>query len=94
MLASPVAQGTASNWCTCTRNLLACSPHPSWTRGVCVLATLFCAVAVQLWSLLYACIGAAAFVVWTEGGFSAQQGPLTLLGINMVLNLAWMPVRP
>ena len=49
---------------------------------------------MQLWSLLYACIGAAAFVVWTEGGFSAQQGPLTLLGINMVLNLAWMPVRP
>lgn len=51
-------------------------------------------LAAQLWSLLYACIGAAAFVVWTEGGFTAQQGPLTLLGINMVLNLAWMPVRP
>ena len=47
----------------------------------------------QLWSLLYALIGAAAFVVWTEGGFSAQQGALTLLGVNMVLNLAWMPVR-
>ncbi|KAK9841860.1 hypothetical protein WJX81_007821 [Elliptochloris bilobata] len=46
----------------------------------------------QLWSFLYACIGAAAFVVWTEGGFSAQQGSLTLLGINMVLNLAWMPI--
>ncbi len=48
---------------------------------------------VQLWSLLYGLIGAAAFVVWTEGGFSAQQGAITLLGVNMVLNLAWMPVR-
>ena len=62
--------------------------------ALCLLARLPYGGAVQLWSLLYACIGAAAFVVWTEGGFSAQQGPLTLLGINMVLNLAWMPVRP
>lgn len=42
---------------------------------------------------LYAFLGLASFVVWTQGGFAEQSGPLLLYAVNLVLNLAWMPVR-
>jgi len=61
--------------------------------SACLQTITTCRRRAQLWSLLYALIGASAFVIWTEGGFAAQQGPLALLGVNMVLNLAWMPAR-
>jgi hypothetical protein len=31
-------------------------------------------------------------VVWTQGGFAEQTGPLVLYAINLVLNLSWMPL--
>ena len=44
-------------------------------------------------SFLYVFLGLASFVVWTQGGFQEQGGNLALYAINLVLNLAWMPVR-
>jgi benzodiazapine receptor len=41
---------------------------------------------------LYVFLGLASFVVWTQGGFAEQTGPLVLYAINLVLNLAWMPI--
>lgn len=43
-------------------------------------------------SFLYVFLGLASFVVWTQGGFAEQTGPLVLYAINLVLNLSWMPV--
>ena len=37
-------------------------------------------------------LGLASFVVWTQGGFQEQTGPLVLYAVNLALNLAWMPV--
>lgn len=31
-------------------------------------------------------------MVWTHGGFEAQKLPLTLYGIQLLLNLAWNPL--
>jgi len=45
-------------------------------------------------SFLYVFIGLASFVVWSQGGFQEQTGPLALYAVNLVLNLAWMPVSP
>ncbi len=45
-------------------------------------------------SFLYVFLGLASFVVWTQGGFAEQTGPLILYAVNLVLNLAWMPVSP
>ena len=39
-------------------------------------------------------LGLASFVVWTQGGFQEQTGPLVLYAVNLALNLAWMPVSP
>jgi len=44
------------------------------------------------WSFLYVFLGLASFVVWTQGGFQEQGGNLALYAINLVLNLAWMPL--
>ncbi|BDA41099.1 probable translocator protein at N-terminal half [Coccomyxa sp. Obi] len=44
------------------------------------------------WSFLYVFLGLASFVVWTQGGFAEQTGPLVLYAINLVLNLSWMPI--
>jgi len=43
-------------------------------------------------SFLYVFLGLASFVVWTQGGFAEQSGPLILYAVNLVLNLSWMPV--
>ena len=43
-------------------------------------------------SFLYVFLGLASFVVWTQGGFQEQTGPLVLYAVNLALNLAWMPV--
>lgn len=43
-------------------------------------------------SFLYVFLGLASFVVWSQGGFAEQTGPLILYAVNLVLNLAWMPV--
>jgi len=44
------------------------------------------------WSFLYVFLGLASFVVWSQGGFQEQTGPLILYAVNLVLNLAWMPI--
>ncbi len=37
-------------------------------------------------------MGTAAWMVWTHGGFEARKLPLTLYGIQLLLNLAWNPL--
>ncbi|CAI5954080.1 unnamed protein product [Closterium sp. NIES-64] len=41
------------------------------------------------WSLLYPIMGVASFLVWREGGWAAQRGPLLLYGTQLLVNLAW-----
>ena len=42
-----------------------------------------------VWSALYFCMAVAARLVWRQGGFSGATLPLTLFGIQLVLNVAW-----
>ncbi|GJP73644.1 hypothetical protein CLOP_g4339 [Closterium sp. NIES-67] len=43
----------------------------------------------MMWSLLYPVMGVASFLVWREGGWAAQRGPLVLYGVQLLVNLAW-----
>ncbi|BDA46479.1 Translocator protein [Coccomyxa sp. Obi] len=45
-----------------------------------------------VWTTLYILMGTAAWMVWTHGGFEAQKLPLTLYGVQLLLNLAWNPL--
>jgi translocator protein len=42
-----------------------------------------------VWTVLYALIGIAAWLVWRQGGFSAARGALTLFLIQHALNALW-----
>jgi benzodiazapine receptor len=42
-----------------------------------------------VWTALYTAMGYASYLVWKEGGGSL---PLTLYGIQLVMNLAWSPL--
>ena len=41
------------------------------------------------WSVLYPLMGLASWLVWAEGGWAKQSHPLTIYGVQLVLNLAW-----
>lgn len=41
------------------------------------------------WSVLYPLMGLASWLVWAEGGFHKQTGPLTLYVTQLFLNLLW-----
>jgi tryptophan-rich sensory protein len=45
-----------------------------------------------VWTLLYAMLGVAAWLVWRRGGFRAQRRPLTAFLVQWVLNALWTPV--
>src|SRR5690606_9131068 len=49
---------------------------PSWLFG-------------PVWSVLYAMMGVAAWLVWREGGFRAARSALTLFLAQLALNALW-----
>jgi len=52
---------------------------PSWLFG-------------PVWTMLYATMAIAAWLVWKRGGFTAQRKPLTLFFVQLALNAAWTPI--
>lgn len=42
-----------------------------------------------VWSVLYALMGIAAWLVWREGGWRRQRGVLTLFVIQLAINALW-----
>ncbi|KAK9845319.1 hypothetical protein WJX81_003389 [Elliptochloris bilobata] len=46
----------------------------------------------QVWSIMYAFMGLAAWMVWTHGGWHDQKAALTLYAIQLALNCAWQPL--
>jgi benzodiazapine receptor len=54
---------------------------PSWTPPDAVFG--------PVWTALYILMAVAAWLVWKRGGWTAQRGPLTLWGVQLVLNSLW-----
>ena len=52
---------------------------PSWVFG-------------PVWTLLYAMMAVAAWLVWQRGGWKAQRGPLALYLVQWALNALWTPL--
>jgi translocator protein len=52
---------------------------PSWVFG-------------PAWTTLYVLMGVAAWLVWREGGWIAQSGPLGLFVVQWVFNAIWTPL--
>jgi translocator protein len=44
------------------------------------------------WTLLYAVMAVAAWLVWLEGGWRAQRGPLGFFLAQWLLNVLWTPL--
>lgn len=42
-----------------------------------------------VWSVLYALMGIAVWLVWREGGWRRQRGVLTLFVVQLALNALW-----
>lgn len=42
-----------------------------------------------VWTLLYALMAVAAWLVWRNSGLQRTHGALTLFGLQLLLNLAW-----
>jgi translocator protein len=42
-----------------------------------------------VWTTLFVLMGIAAWLVWKPAGFKAAEIPLTLFGVQLVLNVAW-----
>lgn len=45
-----------------------------------------------VWTTLYVMMAVAAWLVWRQGGFARQRGPLTLFFVQLALNAAWSPL--
>lgn len=45
-----------------------------------------------VWTLLYAAMGVASYLVWTQGGWARQSVPLTAYAIQLLLNFMWTPL--
>ena len=54
---------------------------PSWTPPNAVFG--------PVWTVLYAMMAAAAWRVWTRGGFAKARGPLLLFWVHLAVNAAW-----
>uniref|UniRef100_A0A0D6R6G0 TspO/MBR-related protein n=1 Tax=Araucaria cunninghamii TaxID=56994 RepID=A0A0D6R6G0_ARACU len=44
------------------------------------------------WTVLYTLMGVASWLVWVEGGFQKQARPLTIYGVQLIINLLWPPL--
>lgn len=55
--------------------------QPSWAPPSSVFG--------PVWSVLYALMGAAAWLVWREGGWRLRRGVLTLFVIQLTVNALW-----
>ncbi|MFM8718342.1 MAG: TspO/MBR family protein [Chthoniobacterales bacterium] len=44
------------------------------------------------WTLLYLMMAFAAWLVWRQGGWRAQRGPLVLYLLQLALNALWTPI--
>uniref|UniRef100_A0A0C9QWZ6 TSA: Wollemia nobilis Ref_Wollemi_Transcript_2310_1165 transcribed RNA sequence n=1 Tax=Wollemia nobilis TaxID=56998 RepID=A0A0C9QWZ6_9CONI len=44
------------------------------------------------WTVLYALMGVASWLVWVEGGFQKQARPLIIYGVQLIINLLWPPI--
>ena len=44
------------------------------------------------WTSIYACMGVSSYMIFKQGGFSAQVFPLALYGTQLLLNWAWSPI--
>ena len=62
----------------------ASADKPAWTPPDAVFG--------PVWSVLYTVMAVAAWLVWRQGGWGRQRGPLTLYAVQLLLNLAWTPV--
>ena len=54
---------------------------PSWTPPNGLFA--------PVWSLLYLSMAIAAWLVWRRSGWTGAAAPLTLFGVQLLLNAAW-----
>lgn len=45
-----------------------------------------------VWTTLYTMMAVAAWLVWRQGGFPAQRGPLLAFFIQLALNALWTPL--
>jgi translocator protein len=45
-----------------------------------------------VWTVLYVLMGVAAWLVWREGGWARQRGPLSLFLVQLALNALWTPL--
>jgi tryptophan-rich sensory protein len=45
-----------------------------------------------VWTVLYASMAVAAWLVWKRGGFAAQRGALALFAVQLALNAIWSPL--
>jgi tryptophan-rich sensory protein len=55
--------------------------QPSWAPPASVFG--------PVWSVLYAMMGIAAWLVWREGGFAARRRALTVFVVQLALNALW-----
>ena len=55
--------------------------RPSWAPPAGVFG--------PVWTLLYALMGIAAWLVWRAGGFEANRGALTLFLLQLLVNALW-----
>lgn len=55
--------------------------QPSWAPPASVFG--------PVWSLLYALMGIAAWLVWREGGWRRQRGVLALFAVQLAINALW-----
>jgi tryptophan-rich sensory protein len=49
-------------------------------------------VFAPVWTVLYACMGIAAWLVWRRLGWRRGAVPLSLFAVQLALNAAWMPL--
>ena len=55
--------------------------RPSWAPPAGVFG--------PVWTLLYALMGIAAWLVWRQGGFETNRGPLSLFLLQLLVNALW-----
>jgi len=55
--------------------------QPSWAPPASVFG--------PVWSVLYALMGIAAWLVWRDGGWRRQRGVLTLFVVQLAVNALW-----